>query len=145
MYPQARQAKPDQQVLFLPSVFNETLNLLFEAHQYFQSRGAEEQSVIAPMDRPIYAAEMSRITMRLTSVMAWIMVRKAVFSGKIDEEIAGEKYRLDAAEFCLSPKPYTLDNLPYYINYLSDQSRELYARVYRLDALAYGQKPVSIQ
>ncbi|MFZ4125124.1 MAG: DUF1465 family protein [Rickettsiales bacterium] len=144
MYPQARQANQNQQVLFLPSVFNETLNLLFDAHQYFQSRGAEEQSVIAPMDRPIYAAEMSRITMRLTSVMAWIMVRKAVFSGKIDEELAGEKYRLDAAEFCLTPKPYALDNLPYYINYLSDQSRELYARVYRLDALAYGAKPGSV-
>ncbi len=144
MQPNTRQAKLDQQVLFMPSVFNETLTLLFDAHHYFQSRGAEEQSIIAPMDRPIYAAEMSRITMRLTSVMAWIMVRKAVFSGKIDEDMAGEKYRLDAAEFCLMPKPYALDNLPYYINYLSDKSRELYQRVYRLDSMAYGAKPGSI-
>lgn len=142
MQPNTRQAKLDQQqVLFLPSVFNETLTLLFDAHHYFQSRGAEEQSVIAPMDRPIYATEMSRITMRLTSVMAWIMVRKAVFSGKLDEELAGERYRLDAADFCLTPKPHAIDNLPYYIGYLSDKSRELYERVHRLDSLAYGEKP----
>lgn len=146
MQPIARQAKLDQQqVLFLPSVFNETLTLLFDAHHYFQARGAEEQSVIPPKERPIYATEMSRITMRLTSVMAWIMVRKAVFSGKLDEEMAHEKYRLDAADFCLAPKPVAIDNLPYYIGYLSDRSRELYERVHRLDSLAYGEKPGTIQ
>lgn len=145
MQPNTRHAQLDQQVLFLPSVFNETLSLLFDAHHYFQSRGAEEQSAITPMDRPVYAAEMSRITMRLTSVMAWIMVRKAVFSGKLDEELAGERYRLDAADFCLTPKPHVIDNLPYYIGYLSDKSRELYERVHRLDSLAYGEKPGTIQ
>ena len=141
MHPFARQDKQtEQQVLFLPSVFNETLTLLFDAHHYFQSRGAEEQSTITPEQRPIYAAEMSRITMRLTSVMAWIMVRKAVFSGKIDESQAGDKYRLDAVEFCLAPKPEGIDFLPYYINYLSDRSRDLYERVARLDTQAYGRK-----
>jgi regulator of CtrA degradation len=141
MHPFARQDKQtEQQVLFLPSVFNETLTLLFDAHHYFQSRGAEEQSTITPEQRPIYAAEMSRITMRLTSVMAWIMVRKAVFSGKIDENQAGDKYRLDAVEFCLAPKPEGIDYLPYYINYLSDRSRDLFARVARLDTQAYGRK-----
>ena len=141
MRPSPRQAKqPKQQTLFLPGMFNETLTLLFDAHHYFQSRGAEEQSSIPPDQRPLYAAEMSRITLRLTSVMAWIMVRKAIFSGKIDEEQASEKYRFTAEEFCLAPKPADIDDLPYYINYLSDRSRDLYTRIARLDAQAYGKR-----
>jgi hypothetical protein len=141
MQPSARQAKqPQQQVLFLPGMFNETLTLLFDAHHYFQSRGAEEQSNIPAEQRPLYAAEMSRITLRLTSVMAWIMVRKAVFCGKIDEEMAGEKYRFTVEEFCLTPKPADIDYLPYYINYLSDRSRDLYTRIARLDSQAYGKR-----
>lgn len=134
----AHQAVQPQQLLFLPSVFNETLDLLFDAHNYFQARGAEEQAMIPARYRPVYAHEMSRITMRLTSIMAWVMVRKAVCSGKIDEDLAGEKYRLDAADICLATLPNAAEELPYYIGYLSTRSRELYERVWRLDEMAYG-------
>jgi len=134
----AQSASAPQPLLFLPSVFNETLDLLFDAHNYFQERGAEEQALISPRYRPVYAHEMSRITMRLTSIMAWVMVRKAVSAGKIDDELASEKYRLDAADICLSGNPEAADELPYYIGYLSQRSRELYERVWRLDEMAYG-------
>jgi len=134
----AQSAPTTQPLLFLPSVFNETLDLLFDAHNYFQARGAEEQALISPRYRPVYAHEMSRITMRLTSIMAWVMVRKAVSAGKIDDELAGEKYRLDAADICLGGNPEATEELPYYIGYLSQRSRELYERVWRLDEMAYG-------
>lgn len=136
--PVARQAEPANQLLFLPGVFNETLGLLFDAHQYFQSRGAEEQGTIAAEKRPVYAHEMTRVTMRLTSVMAWIMVRRAVHAGRIDEEKASDAYRLDGVELCLEHHPEILADMPPYLEYLSGRSHDLYARVHRLDRLAYG-------
>lgn len=137
MRPVARASDSDNQLLFLPGVFNETLALLFDAHQYFQSRGADEQAALPPSDRPLYATEMSRVTMRLTSVMAWIMVRRAIHAGRIEEEKAAADYRLDGSDICLADADATLHDMPYYLGYLADRSRQLYERVHRLDQLAY--------
>lgn len=124
-------------VIFMPGVFNETLNLLFESHQYFEHYGEEEQLRLPNHYRMAYTGEMSRITMRLTSVMAWLMVRKAVNNGKIDAIVAAEKYRLDAPDIGLSDVPDEVANLPFLISDIAQRSRELYERVWRLDNMAY--------
>ena len=128
----------NNQLLFLPGVFNETLGLLFDAHHYFQTRGADEQGTIDLEKRPLYASEMTRVTMRLTSVMAWIMVRRAVHAGRIEEDKAQDSYRLDGTEICLEHHPEWLAELPPYLGHLSGQSLELYTRIHRLDQMAYG-------
>ncbi|MDX2094723.1 MAG: DUF1465 family protein [Alphaproteobacteria bacterium] len=138
MHPVARQATPESQLLFLPGVFNETLSLLFDAHHYFQSRGTEDQASIEPQLRLAYSQEMSRVTLRLTSVMAWLMVRRAVYAGRIEEEKAADSYRLDGAESCLEHTPELLDRMPTYLSYLSGRSHDVYTRIHRLDEMAYG-------
>jgi len=139
MRPIAQAGETGNQLLFLPGVFNETLALLFDAHHYFQSRGVEEQAGLPAGERAMYASEMTRVTMRLTSVMAWIMVRRAIHAGRIEQEKAAVEYRLDGTEICLQHSSETIEQLPYYLGYLADRSRHLYERVHRLDALAYGQ------
>ncbi len=134
----AQRTSENQQLLFLPGVFNETLGLLFEAHQYFEGRGAEEHIAIAPEYRLTYANEMSRITMRLTSAMAWLMVRRAIYAGRMDEKKAAALYRLDGADVCLMNDSAALAALPYYLIHLSEKSLALYERVYRLDSMAYA-------
>lgn len=130
-------SESDNQLLFLPGVFNETLALLFDAHHYFQSRGADEQASLHVEDRPVYATEMTRVTMRLTSVMAWIMVRRAINAGRIEETQAAQDYRLDGTDICLEHAEDELAHMPQYLHYLSDRSRNLYERVWRLDRQAY--------
>ena len=137
MHPITTTASPEHQLLFLPGVFNETLGLLFDAHHYFQSRGEEDQMSIAAPLRTHYASEMSRVTTRLTSVMAWIMVRRAVYAGRIEEEKAATDYRLDGEEICLAHLPATLAKMPSYLAYLSERSLKLYERIHRLDGMAY--------
>jgi regulator of CtrA degradation len=137
MHPAAQQATEPQQLLFLPSVFNETIDLLFDAHHYFQSRGIEEQASIPEHYRLLFSHEMSRITDRLTNIMAWVMVRKAVSAGEIDDEIAGKNYRLDADNEAHTDIDAMLETLPYYIGYLSERTKQLYSRVERLDRMAY--------
>ncbi len=128
----------DNQLLFLPGVFNETLSLLFDAHHYFQSRGVEDQQTIPESLQVSYSNEMTRVTMRLTSVMAWLMVRRAIHAGRIEEAKAADCYRLDGADICLNQHVGALAEMPYYLNYLSQRSLDLYERVHRLDRMVYG-------
>lgn len=120
-------------VLFMPGVFNETMQLLTDAREYFHTFGEDDQNHIATDLRTLYSCEMSRITLRLSSIMAWIMVQRAVFTGKIEQVDAAERYKLDFQDVCLVDNRMLHGVLPSYVCYLLDRSLELYERVLRLD------------
>ena len=120
-------------VVFMPGVFNETMQLLGEAHEYFHLFGQDDQSRIDNNLKTLYSCEMSRITLRLSSVMAWIMVQRAVFSGKIHADEAAAHYGLDFRDICLVDNRVLHGVLPSYVCLLLDRSLELYERVVRLD------------
>lgn len=122
-------------MLFLPGIYNDTLRLLLEAHEYFHLYGQDDQQRLTNVQRLVYSCEMSRITMRLSSIMAWLMVRKAVFSGKIPMEDAIHRYPLDGREVSLHRNEEAESMLPSYINYLLEESFHLYSRVSRLDEM----------
>jgi regulator of CtrA degradation len=126
--------KSDENVVFFPNIFNQTMDLLLEAQDYFYHYGDLDQSRLENEGEEIlYSCEMSRITMRLSCVMAWLLVRKAVLAGKLSEKVANARYRLDSRDICLSISDETEEILPSYVNYLLDESYELYERVARLD------------
>ncbi len=134
-----RELPTETQLLFLPGIFNEALSLMFDAHQYFETRSEEEQASIEPDSRQAYAREMGCVTLRLSSVMSWLMVRRAVYAGHIEEDEAADYHRLDAPDNYREVTPEQLESMPYYLNYLSDRSINLYERIQRLDAEAYGE------
>lgn len=120
-------------VLFMPSLFNETMQLLTDSHEYFYLFGEDDRQRIDASLKNLYSCEMSRITLRLSSVMAWLMVQRAVFNGKILPEEAATRYGLDFQEACLVDNRMLHGILPSYVCYLLDRSLELYERVTRLD------------
>jgi regulator of CtrA degradation len=120
-------------VLFMPNVFNETMQLLADAHEYFAQFGEEDQKRLEEHLRSIYSCEMSRITLRLSSIMTWIMAQRAVFAGKIHVEEAAEHYSLDFQDACLVDNRALHGIMPSYVCFLLDRSLELYERVCRLD------------
>jgi regulator of CtrA degradation len=122
-----------QNVVFMPGLFNEAMQLLADAHEYFTMFGDDDQERLEINLRSIYSCEMSRITLRLSSVMAWVMAQRAVFSGKIPPEDAAKHYGLDFQEACLVDNRVLHGVLPSYVCYLLDRSLELYERVCRLD------------
>lgn len=126
-------------VLFLPGLYNDTVHLLLEAHEYFQLNGPRDQERITPPLKLVYSCEMSRITMRLSSVMAWLMVQKAVLAGKITPEESTTQYPLDSTDTCLYRNEEATGILPSYMSYLLDESHALYERVHRLDRMMRGQ------
>lgn len=121
------------QVFLMPSLFNDTLQLLLLAHEYFQKHGQAEQQHFVGRERMLYSSEMSRITIRLSSIMAWLMVQRAIFSGKITAEHAMESFRLDSQDICLHENEEARHTLPKFMTHLLDESLDLYRRVKRLD------------
>lgn len=132
---QSQQSKnqPVPNVLFMPGVFNETMQLLHDAHEYFHVFGDEDRSRIDDQLRSLYSCEMSRITLRLSAIMAWLMVQRAVFNGKIEAEEAALRYGLDFKDICTVDNRMLHGILPSYVCFLLDRSLELYERVLRLD------------
>ena len=127
------QHRGDGNVHFIPSLFNDTLKLLFDAHNYFDYEGYEDQQFLPEELQLIFSNEMSRVTMRLTSIMAWLMIRKASYEGKVDEEIEPADYRLEARDICLVENKVHHAILPPYMVQLLDETYAIYCRVMRLD------------
>jgi len=125
----------DHAVILLPGIYNETLGVLADAHDYFFSCAVSEQEEMDNRLRTMFAGEMSRVTIRLSCVMAWLMARKAAFEGKISLEDAHMHYRLDCRDICMNQHIEAESLLPKRMNDLLDKSYELYQRVLRLDGV----------
>ncbi len=121
-------------VMFMPGVFNETMQLLHDSYEYFSMFGDDDRSRIEAELKTLYSCEMSRITLRLSAIMAWIMVQRAVFAGKIEADEAARNYILDFQDICMVDNRMLHGVLPSYVCFLLDRSLELYERVYRLDS-----------
>ncbi len=126
-------SEQNESIFFLAGIFNETLALLLETHEYFNRYGRINQRKISEHNRMLYSREMSRITIRLSSVMAWLMAQKAVASGQISQQVATENYRLDCKETCLEQTEEAKYILPDSMNQLLSESYRIYSRVNRLD------------
>lgn len=125
----------DGNVFFIPSLFNDTLRLLFEAHNYFDYEGYDDQNELPEELQMVFANEMSRVTMRLTSIMAWLMIRKANHEGNLDKSEDVNNYRLEARDICLvENKAHHTILAPFMVDLLNE-TYDLYLRVMRLDDL----------
>ncbi len=122
-----------QNVLFMPSVYNDAMTLLCEAQDYFTEFGDDDQSKLDKNIRSLYTCEMSRITLRLSCVMSWLLAQRSVVSGDIESKESAH-YGLEFQNICRVDNTMLHDILPSYVCYLLDSTLELYERVLRLDA-----------
>lgn len=119
-------------VVFIPSVYNDAISLLNDAQEYFSGFGATDQERLEPHLRSIYSCEMARITLRLSSVMSWLLAQRAIADGKINSDDSAH-YNLSFQEICRVDNSVLHGILPSYVCYLLDESFALYERVLRLD------------
>ncbi len=123
----------DGNVIFLPRIYSETMQLLVQAHDYFHMHGAADQERLDVRRRSLYCSEMSRVTMRLSCIMAWLLARRAITSEDTMTSNQASAYRLDCRDMCMHQNIEAEAILPPFINQLLTQSYELYERVARLD------------
>lgn len=123
------------QFIFIGTMFDETMQLLVDAQNYFSHKGTLDQQKITGVERLVYSSEMSRITLRLSSVMAWLLSRRAEFAGEISREEAVQQFRLAFNDVCTQELPEMHHVLPKYMCTLMQRSLDLYRRALRLDTL----------
>jgi regulator of CtrA degradation len=117
---------------YLTGTYEETLSLLAETRALL-SRPPDGGR--GPVGQLRLVREAMRITSRLSQVLAWLMVRRAVIEGVISEadSLAPER-RLSGQDVCLA-EAEDLGEVPAGMKRLMERSRALYERIARLDRM----------
>ncbi|WP_120498738.1 DUF1465 family protein [Kiloniella sp. EL199] len=121
-------------VTYLDSTYQEALSLTKEARDYLADRARHRHLWLKPEDRLQICCESMRLTARLTQVMAWLLVQRAVLDGEISmDEARNPDNRISGQNVC-----EILDELPDGADPrmadLMGRSHQLYTRVVRLDS-----------
>jgi regulator of CtrA degradation len=115
----------------IDSLYVEAMVLADEARAYFDLHGRDDRLSLDPLVRVGFSCESLKVTTRLMHVIAWLLTQRAVEAGELAVgQVSDPERRIgDAAESDLELLP----KLPESAIELIDASRELYARVRRLD------------
>jgi regulator of CtrA degradation len=113
------------------SFYVEAMVLADEVRAYFDEHGRSEREALPPMQRVSFSCESLKVTTRLMHVIAWLLTRRAVEAGEITNDQARQPAR--RLGVAADSDPAVLAPLPETARSLIEASRDLYARVRRLD------------
>jgi regulator of CtrA degradation len=129
--------------------YHDTLMLLLRSESFLENYSSQTEL----HDKPLYEAridcEMTRITARLTRVMAWLLAQKALYEGALPlEEAQSIKYQIVRDPFCLKDSLKGQERaLPPTVKDLLSDSLDLYRRALVLCennfTISLDQKPES--
>lgn len=121
--------------LFFSRTYDEAYTLLVEARDYLAYREPIDRRALAVDARLSANCEAMRLTSRLTQVMAWLLLQKAVHAGEVTAgEAVKDENRLAGQTVCLNEEA-DRERLPPRLLSLLDRSYRLYRRVERLDGM----------
>ncbi len=120
--------------ILFDNTYTETLHLLTKSESFlrhYSSKRAQEPDQVRDLR---VNCEMTRVTARLTQVMAWLLAQKASLAGEISpQEACSEKFLIKEDPFCLSHSINGQeDDYPLPIRELLVESLGLYKRVLTL-------------
>ena len=121
---------------FIDSTFREAFELTEEARDFFTTMdGHAREHNFSSSDILLQSCEALRVTSRLTQIMAWLLVQKAVQSNEISREKARDsQYRLCEQDVCRDENLAFEGEILPGLAELLDRSLRLYQRVSRLDS-----------
>lgn len=124
---------------YFRKTYDEAFDLMVEARNYMTHEDRPERLRAGANTGLRMSCEAMRVTSRLTQVMAWLMMQRAVHEGEVDvAEALAEANRLSGGEVCLD-ESFTADQaLPGNLRSLLDRSFRLYQRIARLEGQMVG-------
>ena len=122
------------QVSVFNRTYDETVDLMVEAKNYLSHVDAAERRRLDSSSGLRLSCEALRVTSRLTQVMAWLMMQRAVQEGEITvDDALAEPNRLSNEDVCLNVVPSQDPVIPKGLRSLLDRSLRLYVRVSRIE------------
>ncbi len=119
---------------FFSKTYDEALSLVAEALDY--ARFEHELSRQPPAVTLLRSLESLRLTTRLTQIMAWLLLQRAVHAGEsTPEQAAAPSNRLGGQDICRDRRGEHMQAVPAGLRDLLLRSRKLYQRVARLDEM----------
>ena len=125
----------EQPVVFTKT-YDETFEMIVEARNYMRHMLPRERRHGDDGDVGLrFSCEALRVTSRLTQVMAWLLIQRAVHQGEItSDEAMSEPNRLSGTEVCLDESSAEDEDLPSGLRNLLDRSLRLYQRIAHIEA-----------
>ncbi|WP_243444823.1 DUF1465 family protein [Sphingosinicella humi] len=125
------QARSRMTPRLIDSLYVEAMVLADEARAYFDRNGRDDRMALDPIVRVGFSCESLKVTTRLMHIIAWLLTQRAVEAG----ELTSAQARKPTRRLGEAPEsdPELLEQLPEAALQLIQSSRDLYARVQRLD------------
>jgi regulator of CtrA degradation len=131
-----------RQVTVYHRTYDETVDLMVEARNYMQYVENRERARVDAIAGLRLSCEAMRVTSRLTQVMAWLMMQRAVHEGEISaDEAVSEHNRLSGADVCLDVSFADDASLPRGLKSLLSRSYLLYLRIFHLEEQILSRLP----
>jgi len=124
----------DSQDAFLEKAYKDTYDLLVAVRDYVAAEATDAAAALEPQQRLQLTYELSRITRRLTDIMAWLLIRKAVAAGEVTEQEAAAQSTAPSAFEGGGAGDADPGALPLAARSLIDRTRRLEADVRHLEA-----------
>lgn len=115
--------------------YDEAVDLMVEAKTYLSSVDVKERRKISATSGVRLSCEALRVTSRLTQVVAWLLMQRAVQEGELSViEALSEPNRLSSADVCLNVAHCRDDVIPIALQSLLERSLHLYLRIAHIEA-----------
>ena len=125
---------------YIDRTFDEALALAREVRDYLRNYGEEESQKIAIDIAAHYSVEIMCQTSRLTNMLAWLLVPRAIHQGALShEEVRKDNWRPGGSDVCLKESAIDPERLPPYLCGLLRRSERLSSRITRLDEMVAGE------
>ncbi len=119
---------------FYSRTYDEALGLVAEALDY--ARDSRQPSPQPAAKSLLRSLESLRLTTRLTQIMAWLLLQRAVHAGELSpDEAAAPSNRLGGRKVCCDRCGERMQDVPEGLRDLLLRSRKLYQRIARLDEM----------
>jgi regulator of CtrA degradation len=124
---------PDQ--AFIEKFYQEAMALMQESREYMTQQADQDLNSLSPEYALHIGSEITRVTTRLTDIMAWLLLHRAS-RGTSYLRLHKPSPKLNADETCLEDSTATsLYPLPHQLHQLLDETRNLYLRLLRLEQM----------
>ena len=117
--------------------------LLEEIHNYIRWQAPVDVEHMSRDEIFKVSCEAMRVTVRITQIISWLMLQKAILDAKVSsEEVFLEKFPILQGKSCLEKSSEIDPQMPSRLRELLIKSRKLYLQTKMLEGLSFQRHPL---